>query len=119
MPGYKTVPNQRIITLHKEPADKANPYTINNLVALDEAVGRLKSLAGFKLWMYLAKCNDKDKAGNRVSWAMASSHFCEWAGVSIKAYNTAWAELVAEGYLVPVGESQTLFDFYEKSQKNL
>lgn len=117
MSGYKTVPNQRVITLHKEPADRAHPYTINNLVALDEAVGKLKSLAGFKLWMYLAKCNDKDKAGKRVSWTLSSSHFCEWAGVSTKAYNTAWAELVEEGYLVPIGESKTLYNFYEKSTK--
>lgn len=118
MPGYKTVPNQRTITLHKEPADKLHPFSINNLVALDEAVGRLKSLAGFKLWMYFAKLNDKDKAGNRVSWALSSAHFCEWAGVTIKAYNTAWAELVEEGYLVPVPGTSTLYDFYEKSQKH-
>ncbi len=33
----ETVPNQRIIEVNKEPADKQHLYTANNLSAIDEA----------------------------------------------------------------------------------
>ena len=49
------VPNQREVTVAKEPTDKAHKYTANNLAALDEAARRLQSKGGFKLYMYLAK----------------------------------------------------------------
>ena len=35
------VPNQREVTVAKEPTDKAHKYTANNLAALDEAARRL------------------------------------------------------------------------------
>lgn len=109
MAEIKTVPNQRVVTVNKEPTDKQNIYTKNNLVALDEAAGKLKSLAGFKLYMYFAKNQDNYK------FALSSSDFCKWSGYKIKAYNTAFDELVKNGYLVSEKDN-TIFTFYEKSQ---
>ena len=57
------VPNQREVTVAKEPTDKAHKYTANNLAALDEAARRLQSKGGFKLYMYLAK-NIKEGAAH-------------------------------------------------------
>ena len=88
------VPNQRQITVNKTVANKTEIYTVNNLSAIDEAVGRLQSKAGFKLYMYLAKNQDK------YQFNLFSSDFLRWAGVSITAYNTAFDELVEEGYLI-------------------
>ena len=51
----KPVANQRVIEIHKEPTNKENLYTTNNMAALDEAARRLQSKGGFKLYMYLAK----------------------------------------------------------------
>ena len=51
----KTVPNQRIIKIKKEPTDKEHKYTMNNLNALNEALEKLDTKGGFKLYMYFAK----------------------------------------------------------------
>ena len=113
MAQLQTVPNQRVITVNKEPADKKHLYTINNLAAVDEAARYLKSKGGFKLYYYIAKNQ------NNRRFALSSKQFCDWSGVGIAAYNTAFAELVEEGYLVPKEESKTVFIFFEKSRLDL
>ena len=107
----KTVPNQRILTIHKEPTDKEHKYTANNLEALDEAAARLQSKCGFKLYMYLAKNQDK------YNFALYSSNFCAWCGCAMTAYNTAFKELQSEGYLIPKEPGSTIYTFYDKAQK--
>ena len=89
-----TVPNQRTITVNKEKTDKQHRYTANNLAALDEAARLLQSKGGFKLYMYLAKNQDK------YYFALSSADFCQWSGLGIAAYNTAFEELKDKGYLV-------------------
>lgn len=110
----KTVPNQRVITVHKELTDRQHLYTANNLNAIDEAAHFMRSKAGFKLYFYIAKNQ------NNHQFALSSSDFCNWASVSLQAYNTAFDELVKNGYLVPKdkgteNESKTIFTFYDKS----
>lgn len=105
----KTVPNQRIISVVKEIANKDNLYTINNLKALNEAAKRLQSKGGFKLYIYIAKNQ------NNYKFALSSSDFITWSGVGIRAYNTAFQELVDNGYLVKKDNSNTIYTFYEKS----
>ena len=80
----ETVPNQRVLTIHKEPTDKQHKYTCNSLEALGEAAKRLQSKGGFKLYMYLAKNQDK------YNFALSSSDFCNWSGLGIAAYRTAF-----------------------------
>lgn len=104
----KTVPNQRIIKIIKSPTDKQHLYTANNLQALFEAMQNLKSLCGFKLYMYLAKNQ------NNYEFALSSQDFCESAGCSMSAYNTAFKELVEKGYLIQKAGSKTNFTFIDK-----
>lgn len=106
----KTVPNQRIVTVSKAPTDKKNLYTTNNLDALDEAAGRLKSLGGFKLYMYLAKNQ------NEYEFALSSNHFQLWSRMGIKAYRTAFDELLSQGYLVRKNDNSNIYIFYDKAQ---
>lgn len=106
-----SVPNQRILTISKAPTDKQHKYTANNLEALDEAARRLQSKGGFKLYMYLAKNQDK------YNFALSSSDFCAWSGCALTAYNTAFKELETEGYLIPKEEGSSIYTFYDKSQK--
>lgn len=113
MAQLQTVPNQRIITVSKEPTDKQHLYTVNNLAAVDEAARYLQSKAGFKLYYYIAKNQ------NNRQFALSSKDFCYWGGVGIRAYNTAFAELVENGYLVPKEDSETIFMFYDKSRLDL
>lgn len=49
----RTVPNQKIITVHKEPADKQHYYTTINLDAMRAASSSLTA-GGFRLWVYYA-----------------------------------------------------------------
>lgn len=105
------VPNQREITVSKAPTDKAHKYTANNLVALDEAARRLQSKGGFKLYMYLAKNQDK------YNFNLSSNDFMLWSGLGYTAYTTAFEELEAEGYLVLKEETEIIYTFFDKSQK--
>ena len=77
---------------------------------MDEAAWRLTSTGGFKLYMYLAKNQDKYK------FNLSSSDFMEWSGLKSTAYRTAFKELVTEGYLVLKEGSETIYTFYDKSR---
>lgn len=107
----ETVPNQRVLTIHKEPTDKQHKFTCNSLEALGEAAKRLQSKGGFKLYMYLAKNQDK------YNFALSSSDFCNWSGLGIAAYRTAFEELEKQGYLIINGSSKNNYIFYDKAQK--
>ena len=76
----ETVPNQRVLTIHKEPTDKQHKYTLNNLEAMGEAARRLQSKAGFKLYMYLAK-NQPTEVTKR-EWVHKAQFACKNAKVS-------------------------------------
>lgn len=104
------VPHQREITVHKEICNKQNKYTANNLAALDEAAGRLQSKGGFKLYMYLAKNQDK------YNFNLSSSDFMQWSGLGYTAYTTAFNELVEERYLLLKEGTDDIYTFYDKAQ---
>lgn len=101
------VPNLRNITVNKLACNKNNLYTTNNLKALDRAASTLKSVGGFKLYMYLAKNQDK------YNLDLYSSDFFEWSSLSNCAYTTAFNELVAEGYLVQKEGTKDIYYFYD------
>lgn len=105
MPEIKTVPNQRVITVNKAIADKQHLYTVINLQALNKACNTLQSKAGVKLFLYLAKNQDK------YTFALSSADFMEWTGVKIGAYNSAFKELVENGYLCSIGGNR--YSFFE------
>lgn len=104
------VPHQREITVRKEQTDRNHKYTANNLAALDEAANRLQSKGGFKLYMYLAKNQDK------YNFNLSSSDFMLWSGLGYTAYSTAFNELVTEGYLWEKDGEEDIFVFYDKSR---
>lgn len=111
----QTVPNQRVITINKEPTDKTHIYTVNNIEAINEAAFFLQSKAGFKLYIYLAK----NQAKHNKPHILSSAAFTTWAGVGLTAYNTAFKELEDKGYLVKKDGSKTIYSFYDKSRHNL
>lgn len=117
MPSEKAVadvPNQRVLTISKQPTDKTHLYTCNNLEALGQAARALQTKGGFKLYMYLAKNQDK------YNFALYSSDFLNWSGMGIAAYNSAFNELKEKGYLIPKDaskEKETIFTFFDKSAK--
>lgn len=107
----KTVPNQRVISINKEPTDKQHLYTANNLIALDEAATRLQSIGGFKLYIYLAKNQ------NNYTFALSSKDFMQWSGLGKQAYTSAFEDLVRQGYLIQDKKQKNKYTFYDKSQQ--
>ena len=103
----KTVPNQRVIRINKSPTDKKNLYTTINLSAIDTAAGLLLSTAGFKLYIYLAKNQ------NKYTFALSSKDFMEWSGCGKTAYTTAFNELVKQGYLIRSKTQINHYSFYD------
>ena len=106
-----TVPNQRVITIHKEPTNRDNFYATLNLEALSEAVKDLQSQRGIKLYLYLAKNQSEYKT------ALSSSDFCEWAKCGMTEYNSAFKELEEKGYLINVAGTNTIYTFYDKARE--
>ena len=104
------VPNQRTVSVHKEECSKKNKYTANNLAALDEAAHMLQSKGGFKLYMYMAKNQDK------YNFELSSSDFMQWSGLGYSAYTTAFKELEDKKYLILKEGTDTVYTFYDKAQ---
>ena len=99
----KTVPNQKIIKVSKQPCDKQHYYSAINLVAMEEAAINLDAGA-FKLWMYFAKNQ------NNYEFALSSKDAEANFGIKIKQYNNAVAELMNKGYLVNTKGNNYIFN---------
>ena len=104
------VPNQRTVSVHKEKCSKKNKDTVNNLATLDEAARMLQSKGGFKLYMYMAKNQDK------YNFELSSSDFMQWSGLGYSAYTTAFKELEDKKYLILKEGTDTVYTFYDKAQ---
>ena len=87
--------NQKTITItNKPPCDKNHPYTVTNLSAKYFAMRKLQSLAGYKLWEYLA--------ANQENYTIELSQVAieKTCGIKKAAYNSAVQELIDKKFLV-------------------
>lgn len=98
--------NQTIVIVSKNPTDKAHPYTIINLEALDLAIATLKGCE-LALWLYIAKNQNKYK------FALSRADFCKKTAFSESSYHRAVAGLKEKGYLVKKNPESSTFIFYE------
>lgn len=101
----QTVPNQRVITVKKAPADKEHLYSPFNLQAMEKACNTLQSKAGIKLWLYLGKNR------NGFPLALSRDDFMRFSGCAETAYKSAVKELIEAGYLKH--DSGNKYTFYE------
>ena len=109
MPNYNSNPNQRSITVHKEPTDnkcEENYYAKINLIALQKAMSGLSAKA-FELWIYMSKNKD-----DHFFW-LSKVDFLSWSTFKESAYYDAFNELKRLGYLVERKKSGNQYDFYE------
>lgn len=102
-----SVPNQKTVSVNKEPCDKKHIYTCMNNDAMSQAALDLNKASTFKLWVYFAM--NKNGYEFELS-ARAVSNFC---GITEKTYREAVKELIARRYLVQRGEGSNHYDFYE------
>ena len=109
MNDFKTVPNQKVVSVKKEITDEKHYYCKINLQALENASRGLQSGA-FKLWVYFSKNQPN------YTFALSSKEVEESFGIKIKQYNNAIAELIEKRYLVQ--EKGNLYFFYEIPQQS-
>lgn len=98
MGNFKTVPNQKVVTVNKVKCDKTHLYATINLEAMEWAAQSLDAGA-FKLWVYFAKNQ------NGFEFALSSKDVLDTFGMKIRQYNSAVDELIEKGFLVRQGES--------------
>ena len=108
MQTIKAVPNQKIITVNKEPCSKCKHYAMINLEAMEGASRNLRA-GSFVLWCYFAK----NQSG--YQFALSSAAALESMGIKRDAYNNAVKELMEKGYLVNTCGSY--YQFNEKPQE--
>lgn len=106
MSNYKTVPNQKVITINKEQCDGNHLYAAINLDAMCWAAQNLDGNP-FKLWIYFAK-NQKD-----YHFALSSRDAKELFGLKKDAYDRAIQILQEKGYLVAESNNSNKYNFYE------
>lgn len=107
MSNIKLVPNQKAVTIHKEPCDNAckeNYYAKINLAAMAQAALDLDAGA-FKLWIYFAK----NQPG--YQFALSKVDVQESFGVKKTQYDNAIKELKEKGYLTQ--DKGAYYGFYE------
>ena len=103
-------PNQKEITVHKEPCDTTNIYAKINKQAMFRA---MKTFSGrkapaFELWCYIAS-----SMPGRV-FALSKEAVNEEIGMKEDAYDSAVSNLIEARYLFrPDENKKTIWDFYE------
>ena len=115
MPNYNSNPNQRSITVHKEPTNNEkedNYYAKINLNALHKAMSSLSAKA-FELWIYLSKNQD-----NHFFW-LSKVDFLSWSTFKQSTYYESFNELKDLGYLVERKKDNNQFDFYEMPKEEM
>ena len=99
----KTYPNQKIITIHKDPV-KENFLQVN-ICEWQEAFATLPRIS-FGLYLYL--CGNQDK----FHLALSSVDVQKSLGVSDSSYRRAIEDLLAAGYLIMRNGNEHTLDFY-------
>lgn len=105
MATIPTVPNQWVLTIHKEPINQDTLYARFEMSALEHAGGDLDAGA-FKLWIYLSKNQDGH------TFALSPADLKKRFNMGKTQYDKARKDLVSKGYLVRVRGDY--YNFYER-----
>ena len=112
MPQIETVPNQKIVKIHKEPCNKSNKYTMINLEALQKAMRSLSN-AELEVWLYFAK--NQDGYESAVSPKDAKDNW----NIATTTFHRTMQKFEKEGYLVPDHANSNRYTFYEVPEKGI
>lgn len=102
----------RILMGERVVRDKAHPFTMMNLEALQQAMAKIKTVGGMKLWMYLNKNSD-----NYIVDLSRAELVAHW-GFTKDTYLSGKNELKKLGYLTSVNGSDKVFTFHETLSEN-
>ncbi len=104
-----TFPNQKIISINKEPANRDNLYFIANYEATKNAMKELRH-GSLKLWLYL----NMNQPGYEMALSPADVEYK--TGLSPASYSRAVEELTKKLYLVNRESGSNLYDFCEANK---
>ena len=105
-----SVPNQRIVKVHREMPGKEGNFLQIKKSNLYEAYRTLNATA---LCLYLFLAGNKD--GFNLEYSPKAIH--AEMGMPESTCRDQFKVLVEKGYLVPKHEGSNIFDFYEKPNK--
>lgn len=103
MANIKTVPNQKVVKVNKEPCNKNNLYAAINLQAMEQAAQALDA-PSFKLWIYFSKNQ------NSFEFALSSKDVADTFGMKRDQYNGAIEKLIKKGYLINIEGNRYSFN---------
>ncbi len=106
---FETVPNQRILVVHREPIG-SNFISINKYSYTKAYRDMSNSSASLGLYIWLVGNQDKYK------FALSPQAIENQLGMAASSYHGAIKRLEDLGYLVK-RENSNIYDFYENSQK--
>ena len=113
MPTPRTVPNQKVVKINKEPCDRTHYYTSINLNALQHAMNDFKDVPKqFWVWLYLTK----NRSGNE--FALSSRDVQDW-GISEHTFHRAIEFMIENDYLIREGDHSNRYTFYEMPQQGI
>ena len=107
MPALITFPNQRIVTIHREPA-KSNFLGIKN----ENWFAASRDLGATALRLYLYFAANANNFNLALSPIAVQNDIC----MPQSTYRDQFKKLIEKGYLVP--KNDTHFDFYEVPQND-
>ena len=105
-----TVPNQKSVTIRKEPCDRQNLYAKVNLDALQEAMKTLSN-AEFVIWTYFAKNQEG------FTFALSPQAADDWGNIARTTFNRTIRKFIEEGYLIADNNGSNHYTFYEKPKE--
>lgn len=100
-----TVPNQRIIKIHKDNLQK-DPFVTLNLDIMGTVYKDLGN--GYTFYFYLCLCGNADGFNLEFS----PQYFKDRFGLPISTTHDQFKKLVEKKYLIPKNENSNIYDFY-------
>lgn len=113
MPDFRTVPNQKIVNIHRDMPQKGEtePFLTIKTKNLFEAYRNLHSIGGLALYLYFASNKDG------YSFALSPQAIENEIGIPHTTYNDNINRLILNGYLVRRGNGN-VYDFRETNSES-
>lgn len=102
--NFETVPNQKIITIHREKV--THPFVY---MTRENMVNAYKDLNATALYFYMLLASNKDN----YQFAFSPKAVCGMFGMPKTTCQDQFKKLVEKGYIVQRKEGSNLYDFYE------
>lgn len=101
-------PNQKRITIGPRVARNGeNKYCMYNIEAMQQAMTKIKTVGGMKIWMYINKNQD------HYTFDLSRIELLNKWGLTRDTYESGLKELIKLGYLTPINGNEKTLLFHE------